>query len=96
LDNGSYNSSEKTKKAAGEMGIVLHFLPTYSPNLNPIERLWKLSNELVRNNRFFKSAGEFRDAVMEFYEQTWKIIAKNAKTHINDNFQIFKKSSFSS
>ncbi|GHU13168.1 hypothetical protein FACS189449_08180 [Alphaproteobacteria bacterium] len=77
------------------MGIILHFIPTYSPNLNPIERLWKLSNEYTRNNRFFKSAGEFRAAVMEFYEQTWKTIAKKAKSRINDNFQVFPQSSFS-
>lgn len=96
LDNDPYNTSEKTKNAAKEMGIELHFLPAYSPNLNPIERLWKLSNEHVRNNRFFKTAGEFRAAVMEFYEQTWKTIAKDAKNRINDNFQTFKKPSFSS
>jgi len=39
---------------ATELNIKLHFLPPYSPNLNPIERLWKVMNEKVRNNRFFK------------------------------------------
>jgi transposase len=35
------------------LNIKLHFLPPYSPNLNPIKRLWKVMNEKVRNNRLF-------------------------------------------
>jgi transposase len=32
--------------------IVLHFLPTYSPNTNPIERVWwHLHEEITRNHR---------------------------------------------
>ena len=38
-DRGSYNTSEETKNAAERYGIILHHLPPYSPNLNPIERL---------------------------------------------------------
>jgi transposase len=56
LDQGSYNTSIETKKAARKNGITLHYLPPYSPNLNPIERVWKVMNEHVRNNRFFKTA----------------------------------------
>jgi transposase len=39
LDNGSVQQQQKTREEAEKMGITLHFLPTYSPNLNPIERL---------------------------------------------------------
>ena len=53
LDQAGYHRSEKTKNAAKEKGIKLHFLPPYSPNLNPIERLWKVMNEECRNNTFF-------------------------------------------
>ena len=49
-------------------GITLHYLPPYSPNLNPIERLWKVMNEYVRNNRFFKSAKEFKKEILTFFE----------------------------
>jgi transposase len=44
LDNSPHKASEKTQNAAQKMGVELHFLPTYSPNLNPIERLWKVMN----------------------------------------------------
>jgi transposase len=53
LDRGPYNISARTQEAAEKLGIKLHFLPPYSPNLNPIERLWKVMNEYVRNNQFF-------------------------------------------
>ncbi|MBI4525023.1 MAG: transposase [Deltaproteobacteria bacterium] len=31
----------------------LEFLPLYSPDLNPVERLWKLTCRLARHNRYF-------------------------------------------
>jgi transposase len=31
----------------------LDFLPPYSPDLNPIERLWKLTRRLCLHNRYF-------------------------------------------
>jgi transposase len=33
--------------------FVLNFLPPYSPDLNPIERLWKLTRRLRLHNRYF-------------------------------------------
>lgn len=41
LDNAKYQRCEKVIEYAKELGIELLFLPTYSPNLNLIERLWK-------------------------------------------------------
>jgi transposase len=95
LDNGPYNKSQETKESAKKHGIVLHFLPPYSPNLNPIERLWKVMNEKVRNNVAFKSAGEFKEAVMNFFSVTWKAIAQDMVSRINDNFQSFSPASSS-
>ena len=93
LDQGPYNKSNKTKEAAKKNGIVLHYLPTYSPNLNAIERLWKVMNEYVRDNQFFQSAKEFRDKIMEFFNITWPQIADQMTSRINDNFQILKQTS---
>ncbi|MDR3187097.1 MAG: transposase, partial [Holosporaceae bacterium] len=77
-------------------GIKLHFLPPYSPNLNPIERLWKVMNEHARNNRFFGSAKDFRESIFGFFAETWPLIRPYMSTRINDSFHIVKKSSFSS
>lgn len=87
LDRGPYNISQKTRKAALFHNIQLHYLPPYSPNLNPIERCWKIMNEYVRNNRFFTSAKEFREAIMNFFDVTWNVIAKDMTDRVNDNFQ---------
>lgn len=91
LDQGPYNKSKKTQKAAKDCGIILHYLPAYSPNLNPIERLWKVMNEYVRNNRFFESAKIFKKDIMNFFENTWNQIALSMVDRINDTFQTFNK-----
>jgi transposase len=95
LDRGPYNRSQKTQEAAKRYGIQIHYLPPYSPNLNPIERVWKVMNESIRNNRFFESADEFKKEVMDFFHQTWKDIALKMVDRINDNFQTIKQVSSS-
>ncbi|MIL26989.1 IS630 family transposase, partial [Salmonella enterica] len=45
LDGAGYHRSQLVKDWAEVVNIRLHYLPPYSPNLNPIERMWKLMNE---------------------------------------------------
>lgn len=90
VDNGPYNTSRETRQAAEKYAITLHYLPTYSPNLNPIERLWKVMNEYARNNRFFTSAKQFREEIAHFFQITWPEIALSMTERINDNFQRLK------
>ena len=87
LDNGSYNKSLETREAAAKYGIVLHYIPPYSPNLNPIERLWKVLNEHVRNNVTFDNPTQFRNKILEFFDVTWGAIKHSMTDRINDNFQ---------
>jgi transposase len=89
-DRGSYNTSKKTKEAAEKQNIILHFLPPYSPNLNPIERLWKVMNEYSRNNQFFKTAKEFKEKINHFFYKTWNEISNDMRSRINDNFERIK------
>jgi len=91
LDQGPYNKSNQTKKMAEQYNIELHLLPTYSPNLNAIERLWKVMNEHVRNNRFFTKPKEFREAINNFFTNIWPTISSSIASRINDNFQTVKK-----
>ncbi len=70
--------------------IKLHYLPPYSPNLNPIERLWKIMNEMVRNNVFFTPPEEFSQAIADFFHKTVPKIKPILYQRINDNFQIIK------
>jgi transposase len=91
LDQGPYNVSGETKKAAERWGIALHYLPPYSPNLNPSERGGEVMNEQVRNNRFFPNAKAFREAIFEFFHSTWPTLSQSLVNRINDNFQTLQQ-----
>jgi transposase len=90
LDNASYNTSNEFIEYAQNHNVVLHHLPTYSPNLNSIERLWPIMNQHVRNNVFFESAKEFRQQIKNFFEKTVFLIKSEMKTKITDNFHILQ------
>ena len=89
LDGAGFHRSEVVKTAAKDLGIILHYLPPYSPNLNPIERLWKVMNEYARNNKYFATAKEFRRHIDEFFDDTLPQIGHTLTSRINDNFQTF-------
>lgn len=43
--------------------LTLLFLPPYSPQLAPIERVWKLARRLAMHNRYFASLAHVLEAV---------------------------------
>ena len=45
------------------------FLPPYSPNLNLIERLWKFLRQKIINTTFFRTKGQFKTAVLDFFNR---------------------------
>ena len=87
LDGAGYHRSATVKEEAEKLNIKLHYLPPYSPNLNPIERLWKVMNKHARNGRYFATAKEFRERVDDFFTTTLPSIADALDSWINDNFQ---------
>ena len=90
LDQAGYNKSAEVRKHAFGLGIHLHYLPAYSPNLNSIERLWKVMNEETRNNVFFKTAKEFKSRIRKFFDEDLPEILPNLRSRINDTFHIKK------
>lgn len=88
LDKAGYHRAAEVKRMAKKLSIKLHYLPPYSPNLNPIERLWKVMNEHARNNQFFKSAKDFKRSLCNFFRYTLPKIAGSLTSRINDNFQV--------
>ena len=44
-------------------------MPPYSPDLNPIEQLWRKTRKEVTHNRYFKTVGELWNALSNFYSQ---------------------------
>jgi transposase len=95
LDRAGYHRSQVLKDLAESLNIELHYLPPYSPNLNPIERLWKVLNETTRNNVVFESAKQFRQAISDFFDKTIPSIPETLRSRINDNFQTLQSTSSS-
>jgi transposase len=93
LDGAGYHRAKIVKEKADELNIKLHFLPPYSPNLNSIERLWKVMNEHVRNNKYFSTAKEFRDKIDEFFSQILPKIGDTLASRINYDFQVLNSAS---
>jgi transposase len=62
LDNARYQRCRLVQDLAQALGIELLFLPSYSPNLNLIERLWKFVKKEVLNSRHHQNFNRFRNA----------------------------------
>ena len=69
-DNASFHKSKEVKAYLKEHGdrIVIHFLPKWSPDLNPIERIWWQLHEAVTRNHQCFSMTELIDRVIEWME----------------------------
>jgi len=50
MDNASFHRKVKLQELAEKAGVGLIFLPAYSPDLNPIEKLWANMKRWLRNN----------------------------------------------
>jgi transposase len=62
MDNASFHKSEKTKSIIESAKCTLLFLPPYSPDLNPIERVWaNLKKKIKQIVHEFETLGEAID-----------------------------------
>lgn len=88
-DNAGYHKDEAVVEFAKALAIEIHYLPPYSPNLNPIERLWKLMRERVMYNTYYSTFTEFTDAILAFLKHIGR--EKNIlRARINDSFPILQ------
>ena len=55
LDNARYHHAKIVQQWLSQPGrrIALHFVPSYCPHLNPIERLWALMHEHLTHNKTY-------------------------------------------
>lgn len=60
VDNARYHHAllHRDWRRAQSPDFVLLFLPPYSPQLNPVERVWKLLRRLWLHNRYFPTLAE--------------------------------------
>lgn len=94
-DNAGYHRDAEIKAFAKGLAIKLHYLPPYSPNLNPIERVWKIMHEHVTYNKYYESFSDFTDATINFFKTIGR--KKNIlRSRITDNFQVLHSPQFAS
>lgn len=73
-DNARYHHAKLHEPWRDEISNVmkLNFLPPYSPDLNPIERLWKLTRRLCLHNRYFPDLKDVISVVEKQFDR-WSI-----------------------
>lgn len=86
LDNAASHKAKIVKKYLENSKIKLVYLPPYSPNLNPIERLWRLLRDEVLSNTFYENYSDFKKNCKKFFKN---ILYEKDKliNLITDNFQ---------
>jgi transposase len=88
VDNARYFHARKVSEWLGDRpGIRLMFLPAYAPNLNLIERLWRLTKKNLVRNKYYKKYKTFRAKVFQFLNNLTNHIDE-LKTLIVENFEI--------
>lgn len=70
IDNATYykNKDVKAYLAMPDCKIKLIFLPSYSPNLNFIERLWKYMKKYIIGVKYREKFKEFEDDIHYFFD----------------------------
>ena len=89
MDNAGYNKSYQVQNLAEKLGIKIMYLPPYSPNLNPIERLWKFMKKKVMVNTYYPDVKTFQQELMLFLRGIRKH-RQELSTLITDNFHLVK------
>lgn len=87
LDNAKYQRNYEVQEYAQELGILLEFMPPYSPNLCLIERLWKYFKKRVMKNVYYESFTAFYEAVCAFF-RNWDKESDELRSLFSLNFEI--------
>ena len=91
MDNARYQRCAPVKTRADELGITIIHLPTYSPNLNPIERVWKFVKASVLNAVYIDTFSEYCARISNFVETVELAHADKMASLVTDKFQLFDK-----
>lgn len=89
LDNARYQRAYEVQNYAKELNIELVFLPSYSPNLSLVERIWKFFKKHVLENKYYESFNQFTFAIVDFFSRFDEYQEEVARL-IQSKFQIIK------
>lgn len=94
LDNASYQRCRLVEDLAKQLSIELLFLPSYSPNLNVIERLWKFVKKEVLNSRYLGNFEQFRNTIDDCLDSLEGVRQASIKELLTLKFQRFDNIAF--
>jgi len=89
LDRASYQRCAAVTSRAAELGIQLLFLPSYSPNLNLIERFWKFVKTNVLSAAYIETFDDYCKTISDFIFDADCQHSSNLNSLISENFQLF-------
>lgn len=93
LDNARYQHCKLVEAAAVQLNIELLFLPSYSPNLNIIERLWKFTKKKILYAKYYETPHKFHTAINDFFQTINPKHDADLKNLLTLKFQFFKNES---
>ena len=92
MDNARYQKCRLVMELAIQLNIELLFLPTYSPNLNLIERLWKFVKKKCLYSIYYPDFKKFKQGISSCLAQTTTAYKNDLDTLLTLRFQTFEKS----
>jgi transposase len=91
LDNARYQKCGIVAEKAKELGIELLYLPTYSPNLNLIERLWRFVKKDCLYSKYYDTTEKFEAAIHDSLESISSYNRTKVKSLMTLKFQLFNQ-----
>jgi transposase len=92
LDNARYQKCKLVQELADQLKIELIYLPSYSPNLNLIERLWRYVKQKVLYSRYYETFPDFSTAIMDCINDAQSTEKPSLKSLLSLKFQVIEKS----
>jgi transposase len=89
LDNARYQKCALVQGLAESLGIELLYLPSYSPNLNLIERLWRFVRKESLNSIYYETFERFTTAIDECLDGLPTKHKGEMETLLTHKFQMF-------
>ncbi len=89
MDNARYQHNNMVKAVARAVGIELLFLPAYSPSLNLIERLWKLTKQRCLTNRYYENFDKFVEGIDGCLDSFATTLRDEVSSLLTLNLQLF-------